>query len=211
MFTAAAGINITINSRLGVSPISAFPYALSLVSRFSMGTCVFFTFVIFVLLQIIILRKDFKLISLLQLVLSTIFGFFMDLSAWLVMDFRIPSYPGQLMMLATGIVVIALGLTFYLVCDVMIMPVEALNFAISTKTGVPFYKVKIAMDCGYVALAAVIMLAGLGETVNIREGTIISAVLAGKTYALFSRFISQWETNLCFGPNGNLKIKKHER
>jgi uncharacterized membrane protein YczE len=132
----------------------------------------------------------------------------MDFTAWLLHGFSIPSYAGQLLLFALGIVVTAIGLMLYLTCDLVVMPVEALNNAIAFKLKIPFYKVKTVMDCVYVALAIAVMLIGMGKTENIREGTVIAAMIGGKLYAYFHKILSDWELSICYGPERAAEIKK---
>ncbi len=61
-------------------------------------------FCFYILVQILLLRKKFRPIDLTQLVFSTIFGRFVDVAKKVVGDFAIPTYPGQLVMLAISIV-----------------------------------------------------------------------------------------------------------
>ena len=60
------------------------------------------------------MRKDFKWINLTQLIFSTIFGYFVDLAKWIVGDFAIPTYAGQLLMLAISILLVAIGVSLYM-------------------------------------------------------------------------------------------------
>ena len=73
----AFGIALAVNCKLGVSPVSSLPYVVSLIFNVSLGTCTTIVYATYVLLQMVLLRK-FQPALLLQLVFSTIFGWFVD-------------------------------------------------------------------------------------------------------------------------------------
>jgi hypothetical protein len=62
----AFGVAISVNSNLGVSPVNSLPYVVSQIIHVPMGTCVTVIFCFYILLQVIILRKDFQPVQLLQ-------------------------------------------------------------------------------------------------------------------------------------------------
>ena len=76
LFLLAMGVAISVNSNLGVSPVNSLPYVISKIINVQLGTCVTAVFCSYILMQIIILRKEFQIINLLQIVFSTIFGYF---------------------------------------------------------------------------------------------------------------------------------------
>ena len=53
------GIAISVKSNLGVSPVSSIPYTMTCVLGIEMGKATIIFHILLVLLQIIILRKDF--------------------------------------------------------------------------------------------------------------------------------------------------------
>ena len=98
----AFGVAFSVNSGLGVSPVNSLPYVVSLVLGVDMGSCVIAVFCCYVLVQIVIYRRDFKWVNLTQILFSTLFGYFVDFAKAVVGDFALPTYPGQLIMLAVS-------------------------------------------------------------------------------------------------------------
>lgn len=180
LMVAAFGIVFAINSRLGITPISSFPFAVSTVSGIGIGVCFTAFLVICIILQIVLLRREYKWINLTQIIVATIFGFFVDLAIFVVGDFSIPTYAGQLLMLAISIVIVAFGIGLYLDAKLMLMPVEELTSVITQKLKTSFHRVKIAMDCTLVAMAIATTLIFMSEIYGVREGTVISAVAIGR-------------------------------
>lgn len=195
----AFGVVISVNSNLGVSPVSSLPYIVSNLIPVSLGTCVVIIYCFYILLQVVILRREFKLIQLLQIAFSTIFGYFVDFAEKIIGDFTLNSYVGRLGMLGFSIVLIALGLTIYLDSQLVPMPMEGLTECIAKKVGKPFSTLKTIIDCLVVVLGLVLSLVFLGRIIGIREGTVITAVVAGKLVGLMKKRITPIMNKLCFG------------
>lgn len=67
LFIMALGVAISTKSDLGTSPVSCVPYVLSLGLPFSMGVTTIIWNAVFILVQIILQRRDFKPFQLLQI------------------------------------------------------------------------------------------------------------------------------------------------
>jgi len=189
LFICAFGVAFAINSDLGLSPINSFPFVVSQITGIRMGLCLTVLLVFFMLLQIVILRREFKWINLAQILFANIFGPFVDLSRLILGDLQIPTYVGQLGMLGISIVLIAVGITLYIDAQLMALPAEALVIAIAYKINSKFHRVKIVMDCIVVGTAILLSLIFLREFHGVREGTVLSAVLVGKLMPWVSRMV----------------------
>lgn len=179
----AFGVAFSVNSDLGVSPVNSLPYVISQILGTDIGTCITGVFICYILVQIALLRKQFKLIDLLQLVLSGLFGCLANVAKMVLGDAMLfgTSYVGQMGMLAVSIVLIAAGLVMYLDAELVNMPMEGMTAAISGLHRTwSFHRVKIFVDCSAVGLAALLSVLSLGELRGVREGTLLAAVLVGK-------------------------------
>ena len=78
IFLLALGGVLAIKSNLGASPVSSLPLSISKVSSISLGTAAAILFTIYVGMQIILLKRDFKMIQLLQIVFAILFGQIMN-------------------------------------------------------------------------------------------------------------------------------------
>ena len=92
LFVIAFGASLSIRANLGSSPISAPPYVLSLVPGMpmTMGQIVICMHVVFILTQILLLRRNYELRQLSQILVSFLFGFYTDLTMWLTSFLQIP-------------------------------------------------------------------------------------------------------------------------
>lgn len=195
----AFGVAVSVNSDLGVSPVNSLPYVISQIIHVQLGTCVTAVFCSYIVLQVLILRRDFQIINLLQILFSTLFGYFVDFAKLVIGDFALPGYVGRLGMLAVSILLIALGILLYLEAELVPMPMEGLTAAIAKKLNKPFPTMKTVVDCVVVGAGIVLCFVFLGKLDGIREGTVITAIVTGKIIALLRRPLSPVLKKLCFG------------
>jgi uncharacterized membrane protein YczE len=195
----AFGVAFSVNSNLGVSPANSFPYVVSLIISQKMGTCVTVIFICYILLQILILRKDFQWINLTQILFSTLFGKFVDFAKFVLSDFCIPTYAGRLLMLAISVVLIAIGISMYMGAKLVNMPTEGLASAIASKLpNKEFHQVKVMVDCASVSTGLILSVIFLGGLQGIREGTIISAIVIGKVIPYANKLTKPILQKFCF-------------
>lgn len=198
LLVLAFGIALSVNSNLGVSPVSSLPYAVSQIVNISLGTCTVIVYALYVLAQMVLNGRKFQPVLLLQLVFSTVFGYFVDAAKFVLGDFVLPTYFGQLAMLAASIVLIGLGLALYIDVQVAPMPAEGLVGCIADRLGKPFSRMKTLFDCTSVLVAVVLSFVFLGRLTGIREGTVITAVLVGKAMGVIRKYLSPLIQKVCF-------------
>ena len=195
----AFGVAFSVNSNLGVSPANSFPYVVSLILNTKMGNCVTVIFICYILMQILILRKDFQWINLSQILFSTLFGKFVDFAKMVLDGFCFPTYTGRLLMLAISIVLIAIGISMYMGAKLVNMPTEGLASAIAAKLpNKEFHQTKVMVDCASVGTALILSMCFLGGLQGIREGTIISAIVIGKVIPYANKVTKPILQKFCF-------------
>ena len=181
IFLISLGASFNVVANLGVSAMQAPPLVLSIVTGLSMGTCLFLVLALFVLFQILVLRKKFQWISLAQLVVSFLFGYFMDFSLFLVGSLTPSSYLQQLLLFGIGTILSVNGLLLYVQANLITMPPEGLTIALTKKIpNSKFHRIRIVQDSSLVVIAVVLSLFLLHGVYGVREGTVLSAVLIGK-------------------------------
>ena len=187
----AFGVAFSINSDLGATPISALPLVISLIAGIDTGVCVTVIFLFYILIQIVILRKEFKWINLSQIIFSTIFGYFVDFTRLVLGNFRIPTYAGQLCMTGISAALVACGVAVYIEARLVNMPAEGLILAVAFKIPrIEFHNIKIMLDSTAVTLSVALSFIFWGELRGVREGTIICAVLIGKLIPVMKKMIT---------------------
>ncbi len=192
MFFAAFGVAITKRGELGVSPISSVPNVMSsYMDSFSLGTWLIIWNCLLIAGQVLILKKEFQLIQLLQLPLSFLFGIFTDFGVWCMSYVSNNYYAVRILLVLAGIITLGFGVSLSVIANVIMNSGEAFVKAISDKSGMMFGNVKIGFDIGCVVLALVISWVLFnGKIIDTREGTILTALLTGVVVNFFVKRIS---------------------
>ena len=181
LFILAIGIVLAVQSGLGISPMTSFPVILSQILGTGLGITVTSVFLCFVAAQKLLYGKAFHWSNISQVAFAFLFGFFVDFAEWLIGDFSLPTYLGQLFLLFLSIIIIAYGLAIYMEAKLVNLPAEGFVMAVSDKINFPFSRGKIMMDCIFVAIGVLLSLLFIGGVWGIREGTILSAIFVGKS------------------------------
>ncbi len=192
LFFSGLGIAFSKQADLGISTVSSVANVLSIKFDFiSFGMWSTISNCAFVLGQIIILRKNFKLFQLMQIPMSFLFGIFTDIGLYIVSFIPTPNYAVRMALTIAGIFILAFGIALAVVANVLFNSGEGLVKAISDVSGKDFGKVKVWFDITCVATAAVLSLIFFGEIVGIREGTLLAAVSTGFIVNFFTKYISK--------------------
>ena len=173
------GIIFTIHGNLGITPISCPVYVLSLGFSPTLGEFTIAMHVLFVIIQIILLRKKFEYIQLLQIPLGIIFGILIDANNYIMGNLYPSSYFGKLIFICIGSFSCAIGVSIEVTVKTVLIAGEGLLLAIITVFNLPLGKTKIAFDSSLLLISVIISLYLFGEIKGIREGTIIAAFLVG--------------------------------
>lgn len=181
------GIALSIRTGLGVAPVSSIPYTLSKITGVSVGltTTAFYWFC--VLLQLFILKKDFKVRHLLQLIFAYAFGLFTDMSLFITRNLVTDLYPVRLLLLALSLILIALGVFTVVLTDVVLNAPDGLVKTISERWNIKFSRVKSTFDILCVVTSVILSLSFTGGISGLREGTIISALSIGGLIGFISK------------------------
>lgn len=121
LFVMAFGVSFSIKANLGTSPISSFPYVTSLISPLSVGQATIAMHVVFIILQIIILRRKYEPIQLMQLPVAVVFGYLTDLALWIVDGLGYSNYLQQWLLCIIGIVLVAVGVSMEVAAGVVML------------------------------------------------------------------------------------------
>lgn len=155
---------------------------------FTLGVWLIIWNCVLILGQILILRKKFQPIQLLQIPLSFLFGYFTDFGLWLVGFIPADNYIVRLIMVVIGIVILGFGVSLSVSANVIMNSGEAFVKAIADTINKNFGNVKIAFDVSCVVVALILSLLFFDFTiVGTREGTIISALCTGLVVKLFQK------------------------
>ena len=207
LYINSLGVALITKASLGTSPISSIPYVLSLNFPFTLGNFTIFFSLFLIFLQLLILRKNFKLEHFLQIPISVLFGYFIDWSMILLGFVNPHLYLMKLIYLLIGCLILGFGVYTEVLANVAMLPGESFVRAIVMTWHTEFGVTKICFDVSMAVIAGVLSFVFAGKLDGVREGTIIAALLVGFIARLLGRFLSFW--NLCFSQNHRLpKIPK---
>ena len=191
LFVNSLGVAFITQANLGTSPISSIPYVLSLNFDLTLGQFTILFNLLLVVLQIIILKKNYQPIQLLQIIVAILFGYFIDFSMdVLLVGLNPQSYGLQILSLLVGCVILGLGVFMEVSSKTIMLPGEGVATAISIKTGKEFGTIKVLVDVSMCVAAVIISLAIGHNVVGVREGTVIAALLVGFISRGFSRMLN---------------------
>ena len=182
LFLITLGVAFSIKSQLGSAPVSSIPYALNLIWAIEIGVATFIFHFILVIIEVILLRRNFNKKHFLQVFVGVLFGAFTSFSVSL-MNFIPPAFnlPIAFLMSIISILFIALGLFFYVPTNLIPLSVEGITQAIAIVTNKPFSKIKVYFDISVVATALILSYCFLGEIGSVGIGTILGALFIGTT------------------------------
>ncbi|TSI08679.1 YitT family protein [Lysinibacillus sp. BW-2-10] len=190
LFFLALGVGFSIQAALGVSPVSSLAYAFALTTGLSVGIMTIVANILFIILQAILKKRiQYKEYGI-QLLVTFLFGFYMDLSLYLVRLLPIPeTLWARWIFLIISLFVVSIGLLGYFNAKLPLMPYDALTFVISERFQLQFTKAKITSDLVNVCVAGLICLIFIHAFGSIGIGTLVAAYFIGKILGFFmSRF-----------------------
>lgn len=188
LFIMTLGISMSVKSDFGVSPVSSIPYTITCITGMEMGKATIIFHVGLVVLQIIILRKDFKIKNLLQVFVGIVFGYFTTFSNYLFSF--LPDVDNMIIRIALMLgsaVFIAVGIFFYLPADIVPLAGEGAMQAISEKSNIAFNKVKIGFDVSMVSVSLISCIVVLKAFGSVGMGTVVAAVLVGTVLGVVTK------------------------
>lgn len=173
------GVACSIKGALGTSPISSLPYAMSRFLPLTVGVCTIMMHVGFILLQILILRRQYDPVQLIQLPVALLFGYLTDFALWAVDGIACSAYWQQWLVCLLGIGLVAIGVSCEVTADVAVLAGEGVVLAVCKVAPIQFSTMKVLFDVTLVASACLLSLIFVGEIEGVREGTLAAALLVG--------------------------------
>lgn len=176
----AASVALTRASGLGTSPISCIPAVLSFTTAWTIGTWTFVVNVLFVLIQIILLRSDFNPIQFLQIAFVFVFSAMIDFFVPFCELIPMPNYGFELFYTILGVFMTGFGIFLQVKASLITLPGEGIVLAVSKVTKIAFPKCKVAFDTTF-------------ANYWMHGGTILSALFVGVVVNLCNKLLPNFE------------------
>lgn len=202
------GVALCVRSNLGSSVISSLPYVLSLagpvsfIPEWTIGNYTIFMNFVFVICQIIILRKKFEYVQLFQLVIGFVFGWLIDLNMWLTGFLSCDTLMTQILTQLAGCTIMGIGIAFEIKCGSVTMPGEGISIAVSQVSKLPFPKAKIIVDTTLVILAIAASFLFFGKWIwsAVGIGTLFAMIYVGLVVKYTTQHITWFDRVLAYIP-----------
>lgn len=204
LFVNSLGVSLITKASLGTSPISSIPYVLSLNFPMTLGEFTIFFSLLLIVLQLLILRRNFRLEHLLQIPISVVFGYFIDLTMVLIGNLSLTNYAAKLGFLIFGCVVLGIGVYMEVLANVAMLPGESFVRAVCSTWNKDFGLTKIVFDVSMTVIAAALSVLFARHLEGVREGTIIAALVVGFIARLIGRMLPHLPERLF--PAGTSKL-----
>ena len=190
----AFGVAFSIKASLGTSPISSVPFVVSLFTPLTVGTATITMHCVFILMQILILRKDYHLIQLMQLPVAFFFGYLTDFGVWAVQGISCNTYWQEGIVCLIGILLVAVGVSFEVKAGVVVLAGEGVVLAVcKVLPKIKFGYMKVGFDVTLVVIACILSFVFTGHLQGVREGTVAAALLVGLIAKQLGKLLARWK------------------
>ncbi len=178
----ALGITLNTKTQLGVSCIVSVPYCVSQLLALPLGLTTFVYYLLLILLQKLLLGKDFLPLQYMQFLASLLTSLFIQ--GW---DMLLPLFSPMWLRIAAlvlGIVITALGASLSLALDIVPNPADGLAHAVGKKLRRNVGLGKNLIDLVSIAVSLALGLIFAGRVLGIGPGTVCAMLLTGRVMAL---------------------------
>lgn len=208
LFVMTLGVSLCIRSNLGSSVISSLPLSCTMAGvigelpRWSIGVYTNLLNLVLVFIQLLILRRRFPLVQLLQIVVSVIFGALLDFNMWITSEINCNVLWSQALTQFLGCTVMGLGIAMEVRCGSVTMAGEGVPVAISRTYGVSFPTAKICIDTSLVAIAVIscYLFFGVWKWNVVGLGTLFAMFYVGIAVKMFGKKMRWFEQLLEYQP-----------
>jgi uncharacterized protein len=190
---AAFGMALLIKSDLGQSTISGISNNIGIITNMKTGTVLAVINYICFIGQIILLKRNFKLIQVLQLVVASLLGYLVNLFLYdvrVIANLQLNNYGLQLLILFIGIIFMAYGVSLMIVANLTFVPFEGFCNVIALKLHRQFGTVRRYVDVIFVILSLCVIIGFKIPNTTVREGTIIYTLIFGPLTNIFIKSIN---------------------
>lgn len=189
LFINAFGISFITKASLGTSPISSIPYVLSLRFEPTLGMFTFLFNMLLIVGQILLLRRRFQKIQLLQIPITILFSYFIDVTMELLSFMQPELYAAKLGFLLLGCAILAFGVFAEVTADVVMLAGEAFVKALADTIKKEFGIVKVCCDSTFMLCSLGLSLLFFQQLSGVREGTVICALIVGFIVRFYQRHL----------------------
>jgi uncharacterized membrane protein YczE len=185
IITTAIGATLGLKAAIGVSAFDALSQSASTVLDVKIGTFTMILNISCVLVQLLLLKKDFKLNHALQVFVSILLGFVVNFMFYDVFSkLTINSYFTSMFLFILSVIICAIGVSMIMALNFVSFPLESCCMVVANKLNKKFGSIRQLVDVICIIIAISIALA-FKNRITVREGTIIGMLVYGPMIDLF--------------------------
>lgn len=177
----AIAVHFGIKASLGLSPVTALGYSISLLLPVSVGIGVFLANFIFIFLQFVITKKMALKDYIFQFLVAFLLGILIDLMD-IVFDFLpfADTYTVAITYLFVSIILLSIATFLYTLSQFAVLPFDTLMIMLQVNSKWALGKIRVIADIITVLISSITCYIALGNLGGVGIGTFILAVSVGK-------------------------------
>lgn len=188
LLVMALGITLNTKTGLGVSPIISIPYNISILGKWNLGLVTFLFYSFLVLLQFLLLGKNFQPSQWLQIPMSLITSLFIDLFDIVLPDIQQTVF--RFLFLFVAILFTGIGASLTVGMKLVPNPADGLANVLGLLAQKGFGFGKNLFDFSCLFLSACIGILFAGHLIGIGIGTIFTMLFTGRVVALCQKNVT---------------------
>lgn len=184
LFTSI-GIALTIKASIGLGAFDAINQTFSYLLNIKIGRIMSFIQIIFVIIQLLILKKEAKLNTILQIPMSIIFGELINFFYYYIFgEMNFNNYLLKFSFYIFGMIWIAFFMSGIMTLNIISIPIESLPMVISVEINRSYGQIRQYFDFIFIVVSLLVTYI-FSLPLTIREGTVIGALIFGPLLNLF--------------------------
>jgi uncharacterized membrane protein YczE len=186
----AIGLIFNTKSGIGASALISIPVAVSELWDLNLGLLTMGSYCVYILLEIALLRRRFRLFDLLQIPVSIVFSWLINLFNDLI-QFQTDNLAVGIAIMLAGIVLTGIGAALSL--DMQLIPNagDGLVRALSLRTGKDIGLCKNILDVSSVTITVLLGLIFAGHLIVVGVGTVLSMIFVGRVMHLVNHLFKE--------------------
>lgn len=189
MIITAIGASLGLKAAVGVGACDALSQSISGVLDIKVGTFSTVLNISCVVIQLILLKREFNINHVAQIFVSILAGFVVNFMIYDVYSkFTINNYFTNILLLVLSVVICAIAISVIMAINIISFPLESCCMVIAKRINKNFGSIRQGVDIVSIIIALGVALI-FNESVTVREGTVIAMVMFGPMLDLFMKLM----------------------
>lgn len=189
MIFTGIGASLALKAAIGVGAWDALSQSVSTVLNIKVGTFSMILNISCVVIQLLLLKKEFKVNHILQIFVSILIGFVINFMFYDILSrVTINNYFICVLLLILSLVICAISVSVIMAINFISFPLESCCMVIAKKTNKRFGFIRQAVDIISIIIAIGVALI-FNSSITVREGTVIGMIIFGPMLDLFMKIM----------------------